>query len=174
MFNFFKKQDKNQKFINQVVGGQSVIFRIFKEVFEEDDIEVNKAELTYFALSVFTYTFLRLSKATDEQKEITADEVALAVLKKSIPYASKEVSLEEAALEYQKRYQAYNTLINVMFKGDTIDSNACTTLMMHLYECVMGKSAEEKMIKISVASPLLAQYVADHVDFMKTVIEVKN
>ncbi|MCD5382280.1 MAG: hypothetical protein LR017_03110 [Candidatus Pacebacteria bacterium] len=56
-----------------------------------------------------------------------------------------------------------------MFKDDTIDSNACTTLMMHLYECVMGKSAEKKMIQISVASPLLAQYVADHVDFMQTV-----
>ena len=41
--------------------------------------------------------------------------------------------------------------------------------MMHLYECVMNKSAEEKMIKISVASPLLAQYVVDHVDFMKSV-----
>jgi|TARA_Y100000310_G_C20692059_1_gene822962 hypothetical protein len=73
------------------------------------------------------------------------------------------------AREYQNRYQGYNALINAMFKDDTIDSNACTTLMMHLYECVMNKSAEEKMIKISVASPLLAQYVVDHVDFMKSV-----
>jgi len=168
MFNFFKKQDRNQKFINQIVGGQSVIFRIFKEVFEENNTEVNKAELSYFALSVFTYTFLRLSKMADSQKETVSDEVALAVLQKSIPYASKGLSLEEAAREYQKRYQEYNTLINAMFKGETIDGNACTTLMMHLYECVMGKSAEEKMIKISVASPLLAQYVSDHVDFMKT------
>ncbi|MCD5382279.1 MAG: hypothetical protein LR017_03105 [Candidatus Pacebacteria bacterium] len=105
MSNFFKKQDKNQKFINQVVGGQSVIFRIFKEVFEEDEAEVNKAELTYFALSVFTYTFLRLSKMADAQKETVSDEIALTVLQKSIPYAGKELSVKEAAREYQNRYQ---------------------------------------------------------------------
>ncbi len=44
MFNFFKKQDKSQQLINQVVGGQSVIFRIFKEVFEEENTEVSKAD----------------------------------------------------------------------------------------------------------------------------------
>lgn len=168
MFNLFKnKKEDDQQLINQVVGGQSVLFRIFREIFEEDPEEVKKIELTYFALSVFTYTFLRLSSLTEEEKEKTADRVADAVLRKSIPHTEKEISMESAISEYQNRYREYNSLINGIFKEDGIDGHSCTTLTMHVYESVMGKSAQEKMIKITAASSLVAQYIVDHIEFIK-------
>lgn len=168
MFNLFKnKKEDDQQLINQVVGGQSVLFRIFREIFEEDPEEVKKMELTYFALSVFTYTYLRLSSLAEEEKEKTADRVADAVLRKSIPHADKEISMGNAISEYQNRYREYNSLINGIFKDGEIDGHSCITLTMHFYESVMAKSAKDKMIIIAEASSIVAQYVVDHIEFIK-------
>ncbi len=42
MFNFFKnKKNRDQELVNQVVGGQSVLFRMFREVFDENSDEVS-------------------------------------------------------------------------------------------------------------------------------------
>jgi hypothetical protein len=168
MFDFFKnKKGSDQKLINQAVGGQSVLFIIFREVFKENPEEVKKIELTYFALSVLTYIFFGFSSLTKEEKETTADRVADAVLKKSIPSAGNEVSTENAIVEYQHRYREYNSLISEVFKEGGVDGDSCITLTMHVYESVMGKSAQEKMIEIVVASSLVAQYIVDHIEFIK-------
>jgi len=168
MFNFFKnKKQSEQDLINQVVGGQSILFRIFREIFKENPEEVQKIELTYFALSVFTYTFLRLSSHTEEEKGIITNRVADAVLWKSIPHADKKISMDDAINGYQRRYREYNSLINGILKEDGIDGESCTTLTMHVYESVMGKSAQTKMIEITAASSLMAQYIFDHIEFIK-------
>lgn len=150
---------------NQTIGGQSVLSRLFKEALKEDAKEISKIELTYFALSTTGYFYLRLNNS--ENKEDIFDEVSLNVLQKSLPYSSKVISIEEAIREFQKRYSEYDELIQLVFKKDNIDSHACTTLLMHIYACVMGKSEREKMIEITLASPLIGQYLVDHVDFIK-------
>ena len=168
MFDFLKnKKRKDQELVNQVVGGQSVLFRMFREVFDENQNEVKKMELTYFALSVFTYTFLRLSALAEKEKEAAVDRISETVLQGSIPHAGIGISMEEAVGGYQKRYSEYNSLINNIYQKDGVSGEVCTTLTMHLYESVMGKSAKDKMVQVAAASSLVAQYIVDHVEWIK-------
>ena len=168
MFDFLKnKKHKEQELVNQVVGGQSVLFRMFREVFDENPDDVKKTELTYFALSVFAYTFLRLSVLTEKEKEAIVDRVSETVFRGSIPHAGTDITMEKAVNEYQKRYNEYNLLINNIYQKDGISTEACTTLTMHLYESVMGKSAKDKMIQVAAASSLVAQYIVDHIEWIK-------
>jgi len=169
MFNFFKKdKDAKELIMDQVVGGQSVLLKIFQDIFKENANDVKKKELTYFALAVFSYVYLRLAQSPAQEKETLTDQVALDVLIKSLPYCGENISTKEAIPEYQKRYKEYDAIIGAIFKENGFDDQACITLAMHLYESVMGKSANQKMIEMYVASPLIAQYVMDHIEFMKT------
>ena len=168
MFKLFKKkkgQNIPELLSNQVIGGQSVLFKIFKEIIEEKEKDIKKTELTYFALSALGYFYLRLAKT--DKKENMLDQASLIVLQKSIPYSKENISTKEAIREYQKRYEEYDKLIQLVFEKETIDSHACTTLLMHIYECATQKSAKGKMIKITASSSLIAQYLVDHVEFIK-------
>lgn len=168
MFKLFKKkpsEDILELLSNQTIGGQSVLYRLFKEALKEDESDIGRIELTYFALSTTGYFYLRLSNSKD--KEDILDKVSLAVLQKSLIHSTKNISIKEAIQEYQKRYREYDKLIQLVFEKDNIDSHACTTLLMHVYECVMGKSAQDRMIEITLASSLIGQYLIDHVEFIK-------
>lgn len=151
-----------------VIGGQSVLLRVFQDIFKESVDDVKKKELTYFALAVFSYVYLRLVQAPAQEKETLTDQVALDVLIESLPHCGENISTKGAIPEYQKRYKEYDVLIGAIFKENWFDDNACVTLAMHLYESAMGKSANQKMIEMYLASPLIAQYVTDHVEFVKT------
>ncbi len=91
--------------MDQVVGGQSVLFTIFQDIFKENADDVKKKELTYFALAVFSYVYLRLSQSPAEEKETLTDQVALDVLIKSLLYCGENISTKEVIPEYQKRYK---------------------------------------------------------------------
>lgn len=168
MFKFFKKK-KEQNILellsNQAIGGQSILLKIFKEVLGEKENNIKKTELTYFALSTLGYFYLRLVKT--DKKEDMLDQVSLIVLQKSISYSKENISIKEAIREYQKRYEEYDKLIQLVFEKEAINSHACTTLLMYVYECATQKSAKDKMIKITVSSSLIAQYLVDHVEFIK-------
>ena len=151
-----------------VIGGQSVILKIFQDIFKESADDVKKKELTYFALAVFSYVYLRLAQAPAQEKEAFTDQIALDVLIESLPHCGENISTKEAIPEYQKRYKEYDVLIGAIFKENAFDSGALITLTMHLYESAMGKSANQKMIEMHFASPLITQYVVDHVEFVKT------
>ncbi|MEK7166295.1 MAG: hypothetical protein AAB874_05810 [Patescibacteria group bacterium] len=168
MLNSFKKKKPTKELIeDQVSGGQSILFRIFQEIFKESAGDVRKKELTYFALAVFSYVNLRLARSSAHEKETLTDQVALDVLRKSLPYFGENISTKEAISKYQKRYKEYDALINAIFKENEFDDQACITLTLHLYESVMGKSANKKMLEVYAASPVIAQYVMDHIEFVK-------
>ncbi|PIY80282.1 MAG: hypothetical protein COY80_03660 [Candidatus Pacebacteria bacterium CG_4_10_14_0_8_um_filter_42_14] len=167
MFKFFKKKSSDilELLSNQAIGGQSVLFQLFKEALKEDEKDIGRIELTYFALSTLGYFYLRMSDSKD--KEGVFDKVSHNVLQKNLPHSAKDISIKQAIQEYQKRYSEYDKLIQLVFEKDNIDTHACTTLLMHTYECVMSKSAKDKMIEITFASSLIGQYLVDHVDFVK-------
>ena len=168
MFNFLKKKDNKdilELLSNQAIGGQSILFRIFKKVIKEDENNINKIELTFFALSTLSYFYLHLVKSDD--KEDILDQISLIVLQKSIPYSKENISTKSTIQEYQKRFTEYDKLIQLAFNKKTIDSHACTTLLMHVYECTTEKPAKDKMIEITSASSLVAQYLLDHIDFIE-------
>lgn len=168
MFNFFKKDNPAKELlVDQVIGGQSVLYKIFQDVFKEPAEEIKKKELTYFALAVLSYIYLRLSKSSSQEKETLTDHVALDVLIRSLPHSSENISTKEAIPEYQKRYKEYDALINLVFKENGFDNHSCITLLMHFYETAMGKSANQKMIEIYASSPLITQYIVDNIEFVK-------
>lgn len=167
MFNFFhKNQDRDiGLLIDQSIGGQSAVFRFLQDTLKVPEEKIKKKELTYFALAALSYVYLRLSKL--KNKEDLLDRASLQVLQKSIPYCGEDISIKQVAMEYRERYKDYDKLINLLFKEDGgIDSDSCTTLLMYMYQKITLDSIEGKMIAITIASPLMAQYIIDNVDFV--------
>ena len=143
---FFKKKNPFlidiEPLVNQVIGGQSVIFRLSKENFLLSEKEIRKIEITYFCLTIICSCYLdspRVTLFTDkgnslDEKSLTdyvsevMDNVAISVLKKSIPNCDEEISLEVAAKEYKKKYNNYSPSLTILkeypvgvFQGSRIE-----------------------------------------------------
>lgn len=147
----------------QGIGGQSVMYNLFVKTLKVPSDRVRKIELTYFSLSVLTYVFINVYKGSE--KEDLIDEVALSIIKASIPNCGEGISKNQAIAEYQQRYQEYDALLRPLFLKNDTDPNI--TLLMHFYERVVQDSAKGAMIQIAAASSLINQYVVDNIDFVK-------
>lgn len=168
MFGFFKRkeQDIAGALTNQTIGGQSVLYRMFREALECDDSSIHRMELTYFAASIMTYVYLRFGKQSD--KEDVLDAFTRKILTKSIPSSGKNISFGESVSAYQSRFAEYNALLPLLFSPEESDSGSpATTLLMHAFECTTKKSARGHMIHIVAASGLIQEFVLDHIDFVK-------
>ena len=57
MFDFFKrkKPDVADALTNATIGGQSFLYRLFREDIGCEDSTIRRLELTYFAAAVTTY-----------------------------------------------------------------------------------------------------------------------
>ena len=152
-------------FVNQAVGGQSMLRSIFHKVLKVSSDKMINKELTYFTLSALFYVYLRLDKSKD--KEIISDDVALAVLSKSLPYFGEDISIKQSIMEYQKRYREYDALMQLIFKEEGPDGDSCISLSIHVYESVMNESAMGSNILISPFSSMITQYIVDMVEFVK-------
>lgn len=168
MFDFLKrkKPDPVGALTNQVTGGQSVMYRLFRQALSCEDSSIRKLELTYFAASVMTFVYLPLSKREDTERVL--DAFTRNVLQQSIPSSKEQITFAEAVKEYQQRYSEYGGLLSLLFNPSKSSSgNPAATLLMHVFECVTRSSARDHMIQIAAASGLIQQYVADHIDFVK-------
>lgn len=167
MFGFGKS--KNTKTIcalkNQCIGGQSLLYRLFVETLEVPDEKIRKMELTYFSLSILTYVFLRFFKGVEKEKIL--DDASLIILESSIPHCGESITINQAVSEYQQRYKEYNALLLPLFSKS--DPNPNIILLSHFYEKVTQNTAIGAMIKISVASTLIYQYVLDNIHFVKKI-----
>ena len=167
MFDFLKskKEPKHvEALTNQTIGGQSVLYRLFRQGLGVDDSHIRKLELTYFAASVTTFVYLHLSN--DPNKERVLDAFSHSILEKSIASAGEHVSLSSAIAQYQQRFAEYSTLIPPIFDPGERPSPE-VTLLLHVFASVTGGSAQGHMIQISAAAGLITQYIADHIDFVK-------
>lgn len=149
----------------QAQGGQSVLFRVFTQALSAEASAIRKLELSYFALSVLRYVFLRLG--TGNHKERVIDGVAHLLIRKSLPSSGEQLTEGEAICEYRAAYSEYDALLRPA-EDRGFDSHSCTTLLMHAYERVMARSAEDAMLSISVAASLITQFIADHSEFVET------
>jgi hypothetical protein len=70
MFGLFKKTkpDIVEALINQTIGGQSVMYRLFREALGCEDSKIRRLELTYFASAVMTAVYLRLGKEPNREQ----------------------------------------------------------------------------------------------------------
>ena len=136
---------------------------MFREQLRCDDDRIRRLELIYFAGAVDTFVYLRFSK--DPNREQTLDRFTRGLLEKSIPHAREQTSLPAVVKEYQQRYKEYGALLQPLFGKVTPDP--ATTLGLHLFECVTRSSAQGRMLLIVATSPVLSQFVKDHIDFVR-------
>ena len=134
---------------------------------EVEDSSLRRLEITYFALSVMTFALLLFGKYQDKDKLL--DDVAIAVLKKSMPSSGETISLAEVVAEYQSRFQEYNGMLGPLLKGQEAQTpNPYVTILVHAFECVTTSSARGSMIKIAGLSSFVEQFVVDNVSFVKS------
>ena len=152
--------------VNQAIGGQSVMYRMFKEALRCDDTEIRRIELTYFAAAVMTYVFLRFGQNPNKEKIL--DDFTRMILEKSLPSSREQLTFGAAVKEYQQRFPEYGGLIDLLFTPDKSTSgDPAASLMMHAFQSVTGRTARGHMILITAASGLIQQFVIDHIDFVK-------
>jgi hypothetical protein len=165
MFGFGKqKKTKAVKaLIDQCLGGQSQIYRIFIETLKVPPDKVKKIELTYFSLSVLTFFFLRISKDSDKVQII--NDVASCILTLSIPGCGEEISREKAVADYNQRYNQYGTILASLLSEPHADWNL--TLLMQLYNCVYQDNPGGVIKGLTAASSMIIQYFEDDADFIK-------
>ncbi len=153
---------------NQTIGGQSLIYRTFREVLSCEEASIRLLEITYFSATVTTSAFLMLGK--DNDKEEILDGFSRRVIEKSIPSSQEAISSNVAISEYQRRYQEYYSLLEGIFiPQPSTPSNPTITLLLHLFECVTGSGGKGQMLKLAGAAPIINNYVNDHLDFIKQI-----
>jgi hypothetical protein len=152
---------------NLTIGGQSVLYELFRKQLDCADQTIRKLELTYFAASITTAIYLRLAK--QPSREQILDVFATNILKGSITSSQEQISFGSAVAEYQRRYAEYDRLLGLVTNRDSSSTgNPAATLLLHLFECVTGKGAREHMLKIVALGPFIEDYVLDHIEFVRT------
>lgn len=168
MFNFFKRKepDIDDALTNQTIGGQSVLYRLFREAIGCEDTTIRRLELTYFAATIMTFVYLRFGKQSNREEIL--DSFTRNILTKSIPSSSEDISFNQVVKEYQGRFAEYNTMLPLLFSpNESSSGNPAATLLMHAFECVTQSSARSHMVYIVAASGLIQEFVLDHIDFVK-------
>ena len=168
MFNIFKRKETDvvEALTNQTIGGQSVLYRLFREAIGCDDSTIRRLELTYFAATVMTYVYLRFGRQPNREEIL--DRCIRNIVTKSIPSSKENISFADVVKEYRGRYSEYNAMLPLLFSPDQSSSgNPAATLLMHAFQCVTQSSARGHMIKIVAASGLIKEFILDHIDFVK-------
>jgi hypothetical protein len=152
---------------NLTIGGQSVLYELFRKQLDCTDQTIRKLELTYFAASITATIYLRLGKQPNREQIL--DVFAKDILKGSITASHEQISFGFAVAEYQRRYAEYDRLLALIINRESSSTgNPAATLLLHLFECVTGKSAREHMLKIVALAPLIEDYISDHIEFVRT------
>jgi hypothetical protein len=71
-----------------------------------------------------------------------------------------------------RRWAAYDSVICelalVINPELSSTGNPAATLLLHLFECVTGKTARGHMLKLYALTPQITGYVSDHIEFVRT------
>ena len=169
MFGLFKKKqppDVASQLVNQAIGGQSVIYRFFREGLECEDDSILKLELTFFAMSVLTVAYLAVSQ--DPQRQETLDQFSEQMLKRAIAATQSNESLSSITASYQQRYSEYQSILRPLLNpATTKDATPPVALLLHAFEKITDSSAKSHMVKIMAGARIAQQFVADNLDFVR-------
>lgn len=169
MFGLFKKrepQDLPTRLVNQAIGGQSVMYRFFREGLGCVDSSIRKLELSYFAMSVLSVSYLAVSR--DPRRTETLNAFTKQMLQRALKATASTESYETVEGTYQGRFGEYQALLRAILDPHTPKSaDPAVTLLMHAYEQITASSAEPKMTLIMVGGKTTRQFVADNLDFVR-------
>ena len=167
MFSWFKRkapEDTTTLLVRQAVGGQSVLYRLFRDALGVPEPRIDKLELTYFTASVLTFTYLLVRKPPNPAAAINSFTEQFLRLAAD----HNQQTFEEVAREYQHRYRDYLALIPEVLRRENAGTNVHAEALLHqLYESVAGESARGLMLATVTGTRLVAQFVVDSVDFMR-------
>ena len=175
MFGLFKKkaqEDIPSQLVNQAIGGQSVMYRFFREQLRCEDGSILKIELTFFAMSVLTVAYLAVSR--DARKEETLDEFSQQMLKRAIKATQSTETFSAVTAKYQNRFGEYQSILMALLNpAASKGANPSVTLLMHAYEKITNSSAATQMIQIMAGAATAKQFVADNLDFVRNGLQRK-
>lgn len=168
MFSIFKKKvsDIPEALSNQTIGGQSVLYRLFLEALDCNNLNIRKLEITYFAASIMTFSYLRFGKQPNRNEIL--DQYTHKFLTKCIASLKEDLSFDEVVKEYQSRFSEYSSMLPLLLAPEkSATKNPSATLLLHAFECVTQSSARDKMPQIVAASGFIDEFLLDHIDFIK-------
>lgn len=153
MFNFFKRKevDLSEAMTNQTIGGQSVLYKLFRDGIGCEDSSIRRLELTYLATAVTTFAYLLVGKNPNPREVL--DSFTQNILSRSIPASGESISFSAAVEEYQGRYAEYNTMLPLLLNSSqSTTGNPAVTVLLHAVECITQSSARDRMLAIMAAS----------------------
>ena len=173
MFGLFKRKpqpDVTARLSDQVLGGQSVLFRFFREDLDTPENSIQKLELTYLAMSVLTRAYLTF--AHDPEASNTLDSFSSGLLRNMHTATKAPSSFEQTVADYQARYREYQALLSPVLRAPAASKlDPTTTLLLHAFEKVTRTSANGSMLKLMVGTSFMNQFIADNVDFVRNVLK---
>ena len=169
MFGLLKKnppQDISTRLVNQAIGGQSVMYRFFREGLACEESSIRKIELSYFAMSVLSIAYLAVSR--DLRRTETLDAFTQQMLRRAMKANASTEPYEAIVAKYQARFGEYQALLHALLDPKTPKTaDAAVTLLMHAYEQVTASSAAPHMIHIMAGGKIALQFVTDNLDFVR-------
>jgi len=152
--------------MNQAIGGQSLLYRFFRESLGCDDSSIRKIELSYFAMSVLSTAYLVASR--DPRRTETLDIFSQRLLQRALKATSATQSYGAVVATYQSRFGEYQSLLrSVLDRNAPKTPDPAVTLLIHAYERVTDSSAASSMVHIMVGGKIARQFVADQLAFVR-------
>ena len=173
MFKFFQKKDKQyfaEALINKAIEMQSEFYHLLKheKIFNLDDSNIDRLEITYFSSSIIGYLYFRFGKNQYKDKSDIIDSTSELIIKKCLNFSKNKISYKEAILEYRDRWTAYGDLMNMVFEpSKSTSGNPSITLLMIAFQNITKLSAKGNMVMLSASSKLLNDLITENIEFIK-------
>ncbi len=166
MFGFGATSTKalTKKISDQMVGFQSVMFRLSSEKLGIPSAHINKLEVTFFSMSIVALCVLHFSRHKNKEKALEA--AYTNVLSSSLPSSGSTLPMNSVISEFQTRFKQYQHGFNAMIEREIQDPEIL--LGTFYIDFVSGNTASRApYITVSI---LFSQGVTDNIDFAKNVL----
>ena len=173
MFKLFQKKEIpyfTEALINKVIEMQSEFYHLLKheEIFNLDDSNIDRLEITYFSSSIIGYLYFRFGKNQYKDKSEIIDNISEKIIKKCLNFSKNKISYKEAILEYRERWSTYGELMNIILEpSKSTSGNPSITLLMIAFQNITKLSAKDNMIMLSASSKLLNDLITENIEFIK-------
>ncbi|WP_152986551.1 hypothetical protein [Pseudovibrio sp. POLY-S9] len=153
-----------KKISNQMIGFQSVMYRLSHEQLGISQQDIVKLEITFFAMSLVTLSTSYLSKYKNKMAAI--ESAQFDVLRASLQHSESEISLEKAVSSYRERFQQYKGFFDILVDQKQLDPEIDIALLF-VKNVSRGKAERPSFI---VAQQIFAQVITDNLNFVKNVL----
>lgn len=153
-----------RKLSNQMIGFQSLMYRLCYENLGIKKDNISRIEITYFSMTIVILSALYLSKR--KNKMAAVDEAQINVLKSSLPHSGGNMTLNDAVSQYQERFDQYRVLFDTIVRGQS-QGGEIELAIMFVDKASQGTAGRPSFIG---AHQIFAQVIDDNLDFAKNIL----